>query len=88
MHIIICLDESGRGAESAHFAVADLSFFERQIDCVTEEIDRLQARYCPDARSPIEFRASRLRAPEAHLAALPGTIPRKKRLDLLATEVA
>ena len=44
MHIIY-LDEAGTGSDASHFVVAGLSFFERQIYYVTEEMDRLQARY-------------------------------------------
>lgn len=64
MHIIY-LDEAGTGSDASHFVVAGLSFFERQIYYVTEEMDRLQARYFPAASEPIEFHASALRAPDS-----------------------
>ena len=82
MHIIY-LDEAGTGSDASHFVVAGLSFFERQIYYVTEEMDRLQARYFPAAGEPIEFHASALRAPDSHIEPPLNTIPRAERLALL-----
>ena len=82
MHIIY-LDEAGTGSDASHFVVAGLSFFERQIHHVSEEIDRLQTRYFPDARTPIEFHASALRAPDDHIGPPLDAIPRQERLTLL-----
>ena len=65
MHIIY-LDESGTQAEARHFVVAGLSFFERQLHYASEELDRLQRQYFPDANEPIELHASALQlAPTA-----------------------
>ena len=63
--------------------MAGLSFFDRQMYHVSEELDRLQARYFPNEKGPLEFHASVLRAPDAHIRPPFDTIPRAQRLELL-----
>ena len=41
--------------------------FEREIHWIAQDVDALQNRYFPDITEPIEFHASKLRAPEGKL---------------------
>ena len=82
MHIIY-LDESGTQAEARHFVVAGLSFFERQVHYASEELDRLQRQYLPDANEPIEFHASALRASSDRARPPFDALSREQRFELL-----
>ena len=82
MHIIY-LDESGMHSEARHFVVAGLSFFERQLHYASEELDRLQRQYFPDASEPIEFHASVLRASSDRARPPLDALSRDQRFELL-----
>ena len=63
MHILY-LDESGTHAEAGYFVVAGLSVFERETYFLAQSLDKIQARYLPDAAGRAPFHASSLRKPK------------------------
>ncbi len=82
MHILY-LDEAGTQREARHFVVAGLSLFEDQAEPLAEELARLQTKYFPEARDPVEFHASPLTV-RAESARPPFNIlTREQRFDLL-----
>lgn len=64
---ILYLDESGTHSDARCFVLAGIAVFEREIHWFAQDVDALQHRYFPDITEPIEFHASKLRAPEGNL---------------------
>ena len=64
---ILYLDESGTHDSARHFVLAGLAVFERQTCFLAQELERLQREFFPDHARPINFHASELGAPDAHV---------------------
>lgn len=82
MHILY-LDEAGTQREARHFVVAGLSLFERQTYHLAEDLSRLQDDYFPQAPEPVEFHASKLRAPNERALPPYDSVDRTQRFRLL-----
>jgi len=54
------LDESGQHG-GKYFVLAGVSVFERQTYWLTTELDRIQERFLPDLKEPVEFHAASIR---------------------------
>jgi hypothetical protein len=81
---ILYLDESGTNTDARSFVLAGIAVFEREIHWFAQDVDALQNRYFPDIREPVEFHASKLRAPEASLVEPFNRLTAQERKQLAA----
>ena len=59
---VLYLDESGLHKNPGYFVLAGLAVQEREIHWLGQDLDALQSLYFPDAKEPVHFHASELRA--------------------------
>jgi hypothetical protein len=76
---LLYLDESGTN-ESGYFVLAGLAIFERQTYWLSEEFNKLEHEFLPDAEDPVHFHASAIRAARDEPWA---SMPRAHRYELL-----
>jgi hypothetical protein len=82
---ILYLDESGTHNDARSFVLAGIAVFEREIHWFAQDVDALQTRYFPGiGNEPIEFHASKLRAPDDKLVAPYNQISLTQRRQLAA----
>ena len=80
---ILYLDESGTHDGANHFVLAGLAVFERQTYFLAQELERLQREFFPGHTRPINFHASELGAPDAHVKPPFNELTADRRLELL-----
>ena len=68
---LLYLDESGAHSRARHFILAGVAIHENSTYWATAELNRLQARYFPDAPDSIRFHAAPLRALEGERVEAP-----------------
>ena len=79
---IIYLDESGTH-DSRNFVLAGLAVFERETYFLAQEMDRLQGKYFPGQRRPINLHASALGAPDGDVELPSNELSAEQRIELL-----